>query len=192
MQWHLKSLASWLFTHLFVQVHIKENIKSPGHWPLWGESTGDQWISPHKGPVTWKMFPFDDTIMNTVCSCKHILSNEVSNLGNISLTLSTLYDTERWPNVYQKIYLHVFPFTADRRRPLCDQSELLTNKAWQSIRHCPGVGVTKHISPIPLFSQFFRIIRILVSFLISHSNLTGVTTAELWWYLSNMNGNWRI
>ena len=24
--------------------------------------------SPHKGPVTWKMFPFDDIIMYTVCS----------------------------------------------------------------------------------------------------------------------------
>ena len=37
-----------------------ENIKAPHHWPLCGEFTGD----PHKGTVTWKMFPFDDVIMN--------------------------------------------------------------------------------------------------------------------------------
>ena len=30
------------------------------HWPLWGEFTGN---SPHKWPVTRKMFPFDDVIM---------------------------------------------------------------------------------------------------------------------------------
>ena len=37
----------------FVQVHIKENIKTPRHWPF----------SSHKGPVTQKMFPFDDAVM---------------------------------------------------------------------------------------------------------------------------------
>ena len=49
----------------FVHAKIKENIKAPRHWPLWGESTGDQWIPPHKGPVTRKMFPFDDVILAT-------------------------------------------------------------------------------------------------------------------------------
>ena len=28
----------------FVEAQIKENIKAPHHWPLWGESTGDRWI----------------------------------------------------------------------------------------------------------------------------------------------------
>ena len=32
---------------------------------VWGIHQ-DQWIPPHKGPVTWKMFPFDDVIMITV------------------------------------------------------------------------------------------------------------------------------
>ena len=44
-----------------VQAQIKENIKAPRHWPLWGESTGDR--SPHKGTVTRKIFSFDDVIM---------------------------------------------------------------------------------------------------------------------------------
>ena len=34
--------------------------KAPRHWPLCGEFTGN---SPHKRPVTRKMFPFDDVIM---------------------------------------------------------------------------------------------------------------------------------
>ena len=37
----------------------QRNIKAPRHWPLCGEFTGD-W---YKGPVTLKMFPFDDVIM---------------------------------------------------------------------------------------------------------------------------------
>ena len=48
----------------FIQVQIKENIKAPRHWPLCGEFTGDRWLPPHKGPITRKMFPFDDVIMN--------------------------------------------------------------------------------------------------------------------------------
>ena len=42
--WRPKSPASRLFTQPFIQVHIKENIKAPRHWPLWGEFTGDRWI----------------------------------------------------------------------------------------------------------------------------------------------------
>ena len=38
-QWaplRLKLHASWLFVQSFVQAHIKENIKTPPHWPFWG------------------------------------------------------------------------------------------------------------------------------------------------------------
>ena len=31
------------------QAQIKENIKAPRHWPLWGEFTGDRWIPGKKG-----------------------------------------------------------------------------------------------------------------------------------------------
>ena len=40
----LKSPAPRLFAQPFVRVQIKENIKAPHHWPLWGESTGGRWI----------------------------------------------------------------------------------------------------------------------------------------------------
>ena len=39
------------------QAQIIENIKALCHWPRWPVNT------PHKGPVTWIMFPFDDVIM---------------------------------------------------------------------------------------------------------------------------------
>ena len=28
---------------------VKENIKGPRHWPLWGEFTGDRWIPRTNG-----------------------------------------------------------------------------------------------------------------------------------------------
>ena len=37
---------SRLFTQPFIQAQIKENIKAPRHWLLWGDFTGDRWI-PH-------------------------------------------------------------------------------------------------------------------------------------------------
>ena len=40
-----------------------ESIKAPRHWPMCGNSPGPV-NSPHEGPVTRKMFPFDDVIMN--------------------------------------------------------------------------------------------------------------------------------
>ena len=49
-----------LLNRLF-KAHIKENIKAPRHWPLWGKFTGDRWIPRTKDQ---KMFPFDDFIMN--------------------------------------------------------------------------------------------------------------------------------
>ena len=38
------------------QAQIKENIKAPCHWPLWGEFTGDQWIPCKKDELHWKCF----------------------------------------------------------------------------------------------------------------------------------------
>ena len=58
--WRFISPASWLLAQLPFQAQIKENIKSPRHCPLWGESTG------HRGPDTGKMSPFDDVIMNAL------------------------------------------------------------------------------------------------------------------------------
>ena len=49
-----------------------------------------------------------------------------------------------------------------------------------------GVGVTRAISSILLFSWFFSIANIYISYWISCSYLTGVTAAQLRWHLTNM------
>ena len=55
----------WLFIQPFIRVHIKDNIKVPRLWSLCEEFTGPRAPvnSPQKGPVTRKMFLFDDVIM---------------------------------------------------------------------------------------------------------------------------------
>ena len=57
----MSAMASQKFTQTFVQAQIKENIKAPRHWPLWGEFTADRWIPRKKGHLTRKMFPFGAT-----------------------------------------------------------------------------------------------------------------------------------
>ena len=76
-RWDLKSPATRLFAQPFVQAQIKENIKVLHRWPLWRQSTSDRWISLTKGPITGKMFPFDDVIMREsvklpMNTCKYI------------------------------------------------------------------------------------------------------------------------
>ena len=44
-----KSPASALFAQVLIQVQIKGNIKTPRHWPLCVEFTGDRWIPRTKG-----------------------------------------------------------------------------------------------------------------------------------------------
>ena len=61
--WRLKSPASRLFTQPFVQAQIKENIKAPRHWRLCWRIHRWPVNSPHKWPVTRKVFPFDDVII---------------------------------------------------------------------------------------------------------------------------------
>ena len=59
---HLKLPVSRLFIQTYVQKQIKENIKAPRRGLLWEIH---QWPvnSLYKGPVTRKLFPFDDVIM---------------------------------------------------------------------------------------------------------------------------------
>ena len=52
----LKSPALRLFTQPFIQAQIKENIKAPRHWSLWGEFTGDRWIPRTNGQYRGKCF----------------------------------------------------------------------------------------------------------------------------------------
>ena len=60
-----KSPTSRLFAQPFLQAQIKENIKALRHWLFVREIHRWPVDSPHKWPVTRKMFPFDDVIMDT-------------------------------------------------------------------------------------------------------------------------------
>ena len=59
-RWLLKLPASRLFTQPFVQAQIKENIKAPRHWPLWGNSPvigefpAHRAINAEKFSISWR------------------------------------------------------------------------------------------------------------------------------------------
>ena len=57
-----KSPAPRLFTQPFVQAQIKEDIKAPRHWSLWGESPVTCEF-PAQRASNAKMLPFDDVTM---------------------------------------------------------------------------------------------------------------------------------
>ena len=67
---------------LYFSEQIKENIRTPHHWPLWPVN------SPHKWPVTRKMLTFDNVIMRFQYG-----PMMVDQSGNISLTGIRLYDS---------------------------------------------------------------------------------------------------
>ena len=75
--WHLKSPASRLFTQPFIQTQFKTQFKEDIKAPRGIHRSPVN--SPHKGPVTWKMFPFDDVIMNNVLQSRlQVLNTNIS------------------------------------------------------------------------------------------------------------------
>ena len=47
----------------FVQAQIKEDSKTPGHWHLWGKSTGDRWFPSQRANKAGNV-SFYDVIMS--------------------------------------------------------------------------------------------------------------------------------
>ena len=99
---------------------IKENIKAPRHWPLWGKSTGDRWIPRTKdhnaenGSIWWrnhvhvipillqelqlKVFhPIQKTCNKTICYIWHNGQPYCSCIPIMGLWSSSWNATERWP-----------------------------------------------------------------------------------------------
>ena len=62
-RWRLKSAASWLFTQPFIQGADQRKHKSSGSLAFVRGIHRSPVNSPHKRPVTRKMLPFDDVIM---------------------------------------------------------------------------------------------------------------------------------
>ena len=65
--WRLALPANRVFAKQLVHTNNKEISKDRVIVPLWGKHTsGGSVDSPHKGTVTWKMFPFGDVIMSKI------------------------------------------------------------------------------------------------------------------------------
>ena len=65
--WHVKDSTDCLLNCMFScsGADQRKHQSFPSSlWPLWEEFTIDQWIPRTKGPVLWKMFPFNDVIIN--------------------------------------------------------------------------------------------------------------------------------
>ena len=86
-QWRLKSPTSRLFAQPFSRAQIKENIKAQRHWLSKGHSPVN---SPHKGPVTRKMFPFDDVFMFSKWRIAHDVESQAARWCLKSIVYSTL------------------------------------------------------------------------------------------------------
>ena len=70
---------------------------------------------------------------------------------------------------------------------------LLTSKSFElNVRYLEHGWVSKLISSIPLFPTVTSMMKTLVTYGISRSYSPGVTTAQLWWHLANMNVIMRI
>ena len=95
--WRLKLPAYQLFTQPYVKAQIKENIKAPRHWPLWGEFTGDWWIPPPPPPppqrasnaekvsIWWRHHAFGHSFMLLWCHNQRVHWNGiVANLMKFS------------------------------------------------------------------------------------------------------------
>ena len=65
--------------------------------------------SPHKGPVTWKIFPFDDVVMCSICSAylegqQHAWSNWLLQATPNNLDLATPF---MWPHIKAEWCIYV-------------------------------------------------------------------------------------
>ena len=81
----------------------QRNIKAPRLWPLWGESTG---------PVTRKMFPFDDIMMPCCAIYIYIYiyiwgGGDHKNIFTYSLIFQHWDATGCWNMSLWKIYTHI-------------------------------------------------------------------------------------
>ena len=52
--WRIKSPASGQLAQLFIQVHIKENIKALRHWPLWCDRSSQTASSAENVSIWWR------------------------------------------------------------------------------------------------------------------------------------------
>ena len=100
MRWRLKSPGSRWFAQPYVQAPIKENIKAPRHWPLWGELTLifaliNGWVNNGEaGDLRRHCAHYDVTVMEAiVCNRLPFVVHFVSNLRFCAVLIMT----SSWP-----------------------------------------------------------------------------------------------
>ena len=76
-RWRLKSPASRLFTHAFIQAQIKENIKAQCPWPLWWKFTRD-WRIP-RTKSQWRGKCFRHNMLRRLSEFKRVFQLHWSN-----------------------------------------------------------------------------------------------------------------
>ena len=166
--------------------------------------------SPHKGPVTWKMFPFEDVFVRGIhrpqVNSRHKgqwrgalifficawTNGWVNNRGAGNLR----YHCAHYDVTVMTETIHITPVFIVRLIVAggVDYDVTMTWKRFSNHRSLvretvtgTGVGVSKPISPVPLFSNFFSFGKTYVNYWISRLYLTGGTAAWLRWHLWNMN-----
>ena len=108
------AIASQITSVSSVYSTICSGVDQRKHWPVWGEFTGHRWIPPpppphthtHKGPVTRKMFPFDDVIM-ICCEKPHsTVPPSTPSTGARSSTEHTSNPSNLY--IYKHIYIYIY------------------------------------------------------------------------------------
>ena len=196
-QHHLRS--TWWGTHPLIQNHF---VNAPSQWettlqcnvvshwlgaftkwtlPIWIEMAVEyRGLGVTKAPFV----NFSITRCSISDFVKYLLDPlDHIHIWQVSWPLSWYSRENQWFDIYiyihiQDIYICLMNYTS----PYLNRNDCRT----------PGMGVTEPISPVPLFSHFFRIIDLLGTYWISRSYLTGVSTPELRWHLPNLNAIERI
>ena len=74
---------------------------------VWGIHRGPV-NSPHKGPVTRKMFPFDDVIMGTAKICAYFMVYNVLPRPWLVITRCYIYVNMEWEGFYHVVMFQLF------------------------------------------------------------------------------------
>ena len=90
--------------------------------------------SPHKWPATWKMFPFDDVIMNKIQKFLNRIRGQTDWLG--SFLISCTIDETAWQGSWGQHGAHLGP-TGPRWAPCWPHELFYLVLLWQQLNYFP-------------------------------------------------------
>ena len=134
----------------------------------------------------WKMWPLGSHTETYKC-CKRVhIENKKRNL---SVCHKYFLDTRYLHEILTDSWTFVWRYTESHFYISMYQNVSEMISVWCNYNRADsgsGVGVTQPISPVPLFSEFFSIVKI-YEYWISRPYSRSVSAAQLRWHLSNMN-----